>query len=259
MKRIIILLFQALLCLSLSIAQTTQDDLTSSELFDKVIRHYDPEGIWDTYKGSMHIYTINSDRISHEEIGIDNSKSYYKNVQYVNDSTFIVIKEKNKITFSVNEGAKMDADKVPKRFTEGPYNLNEGRANTMSEWHTAQFSVPLVLKTAEQKPDPQVQTQTLFGAECQVISFPGSFQSLLPSWDMEVKNIHLYIDPSNDYRLHAVHLEGNYWGFPKGLIHLYNGELTVEGLVIPARKIFFDAATHAYFFSDVFFTTPPTH
>ena len=51
-------------------------ELSASEIFEKVIRHYDPKGVWNQFEGSMHMYTIGNGTTGEEDLSINNADGF---------------------------------------------------------------------------------------------------------------------------------------------------------------------------------------
>ncbi len=242
------LLFCSCLWLSLCpVLAQTSTDLSAQDIFDKVVQYYDPNGVWGQFEGSMHMYTIHQNNIGEEDLTLNNAEDFYRTIHYRSDGNYAK-GMKNGKPFFISKGTELD--QVPDTLQKGPYNLNEVAVRRMKEHHTAHFSIPLSLHAAGAKPLSGVSTKTLFGAECLAIKFTGLPDAYEKGWYKAPMT--LYVDPANDYRLHAVHVDNGSWKDKKGVLLLMSGELEIEGLKIPARKLYFDAANHNFRLTDVF-------
>jgi|GEM_PF-4214270 len=226
--------------------------LTATQIFEKVVNYYDPSGKWDSFSGSMHIQTFGINWASEEDLTIDNPKDYYRCIRYLPEGKFIKGVEKGGVFFSAM-GEEFNPDQVPEKYQKSPYGLNEKDTRMMREGHITHFSLPLYLHAADAKPIDEVSIKTLFGVKCLAIKFEGlsdaeenSFLSKYP--------ITLYIDPANDYRLHAYHVDNGWWKDGKGVLGLTSGEIEIGGIKIPAKKLYFEAANQNFQVCDVFTT-----
>lgn len=245
------LLFCSCLWLSFCpvLAQTTAD-LSAQEIFDKVVQYYDPNGIWGQFEGSMHMYTIGKNNIGEEDLTLNNAEDFYRTIHYRSNGNYAK-GMKNGKPFFISKGTELD--QVPDTLQKGPYNLNEVAVRRMKEHHTAHFSIALSLQAAGAQPQPEVSTKTLFGTECLGITFADGLPNAYEKGWYKVPTT-LYLDPANNYRLHAVYVDNGWWKDKKGILTLMSGEIEVGGLKIPARKLYFDAANHNFRFTDVFST-----
>ena len=245
--------FSVIILFSVSVQQTIfaqTSDLTAEEIFEKVLQYYDPNDVWSDFKGSMHIYTINANNIGEEDLTIDNSEDYYQTTRYQSDGTYSRNVKAGEIYFTDN-GKEMGPEEVPEKLKKAPYGLNKWAAMTFREHHTGHFSLPLMLQAAGAKPLAAVSQRTLFGTDCLAIKFSGLPNGFEKGFYYNIPAT-LYVDPANDYRLHGYYLETGQWKDKKGGVVLFSGELEIDGLKIPARKLYFNAADLSYVFSDVF-------
>lgn len=229
----------------------TPTDLSAQDIFDKVVQYYDPNGVWGQFDGSMHMHTIHQNNIGEEDLSLNNAEDFYRSIHYLADGDYTRGMKNGKPFFS-SQGTELEPDQVPEHLQKGPYNLNEVAAQRMKEHHTGHFSIPLSLHAAGAQPQPEVSTKTLFGAECLAITFSGLPNAYEKGW-YKVP-VTLYVDPANNYRLHAMHVDNGWWKDKKGILILMSGELEIKGLKIPARKLYFDAANHNFRLTDVFST-----
>lgn len=242
-----------LLCLMGSLTWTSAQqsiDLTAQEIFDKVVQYYDPNEIWEKFEGSMHLYSVWANTIDEQDISINNKTNAYRWTKYLVEGDYTKGMKNGEVYYAVN-GKEIMPDQITKKLQGGPYSLNEKSARSMQEHHTFHFSTPLALYTAGAKPLAEVSTETLFGSECLAIKFaevPNSYEKGM----YHQYSFTLYVDPANNYRLHAIHADNGQWKDEKGIIVLLEGELEIGGLKIPARRLYFNAANHKYGFADMF-------
>lgn len=223
--------------------------LTADEIFDKVVQYYDPNGIWDTFSGSMRMQTIFDNDISIEDLTINNKEGYYQSTRHFQDSTFSIGKKGGQAFFKVNGAAVADKD-VPDRLRTWPYRLNADAVRNMSEHHLIHFSTPLVYKKAGAKPLPKVGSKTLYGKIYTTISFSSLPNAQGPNYkDVPIT---LYLDVDNDYRIDAIEIKNKWGKDQKGGIAILKGELEINGLKIPARKIYLNRADKSYALMDAF-------
>lgn len=226
----------ALLALQQITFAQSSEELSSQELFDKIVDYYDPDGIWDNYSGKMQQTSIRNGNITTQEISINNNTNVYTCVRNRDDGVFIKGIENGKSFFTIN-GKEYEADEVPEKYQKYPYSLSEYYAQTYKEHHTFHFSLPLALKKAGAIPLEGVGKKYLFGRQCSSITFkeyPNRFEQ-----GYYGGQITLYVIPEKGNKIHAIHFD-NGWGEAKeGLMVLIDGEIEVEGIKVPASKITF--------------------
>ncbi len=244
------LLFLTLLSIFQFTLCNAQSNLSAEQLFEKVVQYYDPKGIWNKYEGSMQLYSIFENNIGREDISIQNANGFYQSVRHQNDSTFTKGIKGGIFFFEIN-GKKFTENEVPEKFKNDPYNLTASNVKMMREHHTFHFSGPLYLKALGAKPSAKVGSENIFGTDCVSIYFP---EGLPNNYEQGGYNgaITLYLNPKENYKLHAVHLDNGWWKDKKGMLNLYDGEIEIAGLKIPSRRVYFNAADRSYGFVDAF-------
>ncbi|NRB47106.1 MAG: hypothetical protein HRU41_05495 [Saprospiraceae bacterium] len=248
MKKFLIYL-SPLLVLLVASTSSGEKEMTANEIFDKVVQYYDPNGIWDEFSGSMRMHTIFDEDISIEDVSIDNKAGYYHSTRHYQDSTFTIGRENGKPFFKVN-GTKMAEGDIPARLHPWPYRLTKSSVLEMSEHHTIHFSMPLAYQSAGARPLPKVGKATLYGKTYTTISFAN-----LPNakgWMYKEAPIELYVDTENGYRLEAISINNSWGKDQKGGIALFKGELEINGLKVPARKVYLNLADMSYAMMDAF-------
>jgi hypothetical protein len=189
--------------------------------------------------------------IGKEDLTIDNSTGYYQSVENHDGKVFERAVKDGKASFTI-DGKTMAAEEVPEEFQKEPYQMNDTFTIMLKEHHTFHFSAPLSLKSAGARPLPEVKKETVFGTECLAIKFSGLPNNYKPG--AYNGPITLYINPADNYKLHAMLLDNGWFKDQKGMLNLYSGEIEVAGLKIPSRRLFFHAADNSYGFVDVFET-----
>lgn len=249
MKNLLFLLL-AFFPFSLCTAQSAASNLSAEEIFKKVVQYYDPKGVWDKYEGSMNLYSIFENSIVKTKITINNAKGLYQSTVYQNDSTFTKGIVGGVFFFEIN-GKKLTESEVPEKYKAGPYNLTAHNVKMLREHHTFHFSGPLMLKALGATPDPKVGTEDLFGISCVSIHF---LEGLPNNYEKGGYNgaFTLYLNPKENYKLHAIFLNNGWWKDKKGMLTLYSGETEIAGLKIPSRRLYFNAADRTYGFIDAF-------
>lgn len=248
-KNILILFVFVFLLTQQFIYSQSSEELSSQQLFEKTIKYYDNVGIWDDFSGKMHMTSLMNGNLTPQEISINNTLNTYKCIRNRNDGIYIKGVKNGESFFLIN-GKEYSADKIPEKYQKYPYSLSEHYAQTYKEHHTFHFSIPLALKKAGAIPLEGVGKKYLFGKQCSSITFteyPNHFEN-----GYYGVQITLYLIPEEGYKIHAVHLD-NGWGEAKeGLIVLFDGEIKVDGIKVPASKLTFFAGSLKFLIADAF-------
>ncbi|WP_341224434.1 hypothetical protein [uncultured Arcticibacterium sp.] len=231
-----------------SFAQSAED-LTSQQIFEKVVKYYDADGIWDIYSGKMDMTSLRNGILTPQEISINNATDVYECIRNREDGVFVKGIKGGGSFFSI-DAEEYSAEEVPEKYQKYPYSLSEHYVQTYKEHHTFHFSIPLALKRAGAKPFEGVAKKYLFGRQCNAITFkeyPNHFEGGYYGIP-----ITLYVLPEEQFKIHAVHFD-NGWGEAKeGLIVLFDGEINVEGIKVPASKLTFYAGSLKFLMVDAF-------
>jgi hypothetical protein len=227
----------------------SSEKLSSQLIFEETVKYYDSTGIWDNFSGKMRMTSLMNGNLTPQEISINNNTDVYKCIRNREDGTYVKGVENGESFFTIN-GKEYTADEIPEKYQKYPYSLSEYYAQTYKEHHTFHFSIPLALKKAEAKPLEGVGKKYLFGKQCSSITFteyPNHFEN--GYYGIQIT---LYVLPNENYKIHAVHFD-NGWGESKeGLIVLFDGEINVEGIKVPASKLTFFAGSLKFLIADVF-------
>lgn len=225
------------------------EELNAQQIFEKIVQYYDPDGIWNGFSGQMQMTSLMNGVLTLQEIAINNNTDTYTCIRTREDGVYIKGVENGSSFFSIN-GKAYTADEIPEKYQKYPYSLSEYYAQTYKEHHTFHFSIPLALKSAGAIPLDGVAKKYLFGRQCSAITFqeyPNHFEQGYYGIP-----ITLYVLPEEGYKIHAVHLDNGYGEPKEGLIILFDGEIKVEGIKVPASKLTFFAGSLQFFIADVF-------
>ncbi|MEM7102900.1 MAG: DUF6503 family protein [Bacteroidota bacterium] len=227
----------------------SNDELNAQQIFEEIVNYYDPNETWDTLKGKLQHTSLMNGKLTTQEILIDNKNNIYECIRNREDGVFIKGVKNGNSFFTIN-GKAYNADEIPEKYQKYPYSLSEYYAQVYEEHHTFHFSMPLALKKAGAIPVEGVGKKYLFGKACHSIKFkeyPNHFEGGYYGIPMTI-----YVIPEEKYRIHAVHLD-NGWGDAKeGLIILFDGEIEVGEIKVPASKLTFFAASLKFLIVDTF-------
>lgn len=225
------------------------EELSSQQIYEEIVNYYDPEGLWEKFSGKMHMTSLMNGNLTPQEISIDNNTNIYQCIRNREDGIYVKGVENGESFFTIN-GKEYTADEIPEKYQKYPYSLSEYYAQTYKEHHTFHFSIPLALKKDGAIPLERVGKKYLFGKKCSSITFkeyPNHFEHGYYGIP-----ITLYVIPEEGYKIHAVHFD-NGWGEAKeGLIVLFDGEINVEGIKVPASKLTFFAGSLKFLIADAF-------
>lgn len=249
-RRLIVLILPLFICF-LVIEQYTHAQsskkLSSQEIFKETLKYYDINGVWDKFSGKIQQTSIRNGKITTQKISINNNTNVYKCIRNRKDGIYVKGVKNGEPFFTIN-GKKYKANEIPEKYQKYPYSLSEHYAHTYKEHHTFHFSIPLALKKAGAIPLEGVAKKYLFGKQCSSITFieyPNHFEH-----GYYGVQITLYIIPEEGYKIHAVHFD-NGWGDAKeGLIVVFDGEINIKGVKVPASKLTFFAGGLKFFMVD---------
>ena len=247
-QKIFILFVPAFLTIQQFAFAQLSEELSSQQIFEKTVKYYDSEGVWNKFSGKMQQTSLMNGNLTPQEISLNNITNLYKCVRNRKDGIYIKGVENGESFFSIN-GKEYKADEIPEIYQKYPYSLSEHYAQTYKEHHTFHFSIPLALKKAGAVPLEGVGKKYLFGKQCSSITFteyPNHFENGYYGIP-----ITLYLIPDENYKIHAVHFDNGWGEAREGLIVLFDGEINVEGIKVPASKLTFFAGSLKFFIADV--------
>ena len=223
--------------------------LTSQQIFDEVVNHYDPDSMWSEFSGKMKMTSLRKGNLTSQIITIDNKTGLYTCIRDREDGLYTKGVEHGEAFFEI-DGEKMTIDEVPEKYQKYPYSLSEHYARTYLEHHTFHFSLPLAFHAAEASPLEGVGEKCVFGKQCLSITFaeyPDCYEKGYYHYA-----ITLYVIPGEEYRLHAVHIDNGKGAAKEGMLILLDGEIEIAGIKIPASKITFFDGGDTFFMTDAF-------
>lgn len=248
-QKIFILFVLASLAIQQFTLAQSSEALSSLQIFEETVKYYDSDGIWDKFSGEMHMTSLRNGNLTSQEISINNNTNVYKCIRNRKDGIYVKGVKNEESFFSIN-GKEYSADEIPEKYQKYPYSLSEYYAQTYKEHHTLHFSIPLALKKAGALPIEGVGKKYVFGKQCSSITFteyPNHFEQ-----GYYGSQITLYVIPEEGHKIHAVHFD-NGWGDAKeGTIVLFDGEINVEGIKVPASKLTFFAGSLKFLIADAF-------
>lgn len=129
-----------ILLLFLSTTFSFAQEISGPELLDKAIQYHDPNGVWETFQGTL-LVTMetpnNPNRDSEIKIDLPNQYFYVKASQGNKISEYTVEKGKCSILFN---------GKSPSEEEKKANNLSCDRANLYNDYYTYLYGLPMKLK-----------------------------------------------------------------------------------------------------------------
>jgi hypothetical protein len=225
-------------------AQDPNDFLSPPQILNRVIQYYDPAGIWDHYRGEMHLYTLRPEEGSTEEdLVLDNASGHYQSILYINGAEIVRRLDQEDVFFSINGRADVTGEE---RKTFG---LDKENLQWYFHHHSMHFGLPMHLRDQGINLEPKAHREVFNGKECLVLTFAGNPDEQTPAYFADP--IHLYIDPS-DYSMAGVRYENQTRQYPSCYV-LFNQEIEVGGIRIPKVKTYYREADSSYWFTDAFY------
>jgi len=139
-------------------------EISALGLLDKAIAFHDPNDLWDVFQGKLFItmnYPDGRERLS--EVEIDLPMEYFRLTSKKEDTVIEQTLVKEECTIKLNGSSSFsEADKKT-------YNLSCERIQTMKNYYTYLYGLPMKLKNPGTHLDPTVQTKVFKGKEYLVL------------------------------------------------------------------------------------------
>jgi hypothetical protein len=146
------------------ISTATSQELTGQQLLEKTIKYHDPNGNWETFKGTLNVTMEtpkNAPRVSTISINLPQEYFYVKAARDSKITEYTVEKDTCMIAFN---GETTISEAVAKKN-----NLNCERANLYKNYYTYLYGLPMKLKDEGTMIDPKVTKKTFKGKEYLVL------------------------------------------------------------------------------------------
>lgn len=158
MKTLLSFLF--FLCLYGAVNAQSSD---AQDLLEKAIAFHDPEGVWDQFDGEMSIILKYPDgRQRESKITLNNTSSFFKLVMETDSSTITSQVKNGNCSFMLN-------GQTPTKMEVEKHNLKCERANTMKDYYTYLYGLPMKLKDPGTILDPEVISKNFKGKKYNVL------------------------------------------------------------------------------------------
>ena len=168
-----------------SFSSLKAQEISASELLDKAIAYHDPNDLWDVFQGKLFItmsYPDGRERLS--EVEIDLPKEYFRLTSTIEDAVIEQTLVKGDCVLKLNGSTSIsDEDKKTHRLTCE-------RTQSMKNYYTYLYGLPMKLKDPGTHLDPEVQSKNFKGK---------AYLVLKVTYDESVgKDVwYFYFDPDN--------------------------------------------------------------
>ena len=228
--------FLVLLC-TLSTTIQFGQDLAPNQLLNKAIAYHDPQGNWDNFKGQLFITmkTPNSsDRLS--EITIDLPQQYFKLVAKKDNIITEQIINKGNCKLLLNGSETISEDETKK------HRLTCERGQTMKNYYTYLYGLPMKLKNPGTLLDPKVYRKTFKGKIYEVIKVTYDEAVGKDTW-------YFYFDPAT----YALEVYQFYHDEEKndGEYIILSGLEDINGIKIPKTRAWYYNKDDKYLGTDI--------
>ncbi len=146
------------------IFQLQAQNLTGKQLLEKAIQYHDPNGNWETFKGTLFVTMKtpkNTDRNSEIKIDIPKESFYVKASRGENTTEYALNKNNCKIIFNGKEN--------PSEEIKTKHQLSCNKANLYKNYYTYLYGLPMKLKDQGTIIHDKVTRKTFKGKEYLVL------------------------------------------------------------------------------------------
>lgn len=144
--------------------QAHSQNLSGTQLLIKAIAYHDPNGVWSTFKGTLSITMASpdkEDRIS--KITLNLPKQYFKLVANRGGTTVFQELQKDSCVLKLNGNKTISKEDTQK------HGLTCDRAETMKNYYTYLYGLPMKLRDAGTIIDPKIERKMFKGKEYLVL------------------------------------------------------------------------------------------
>jgi len=220
------------------------ENLRPDQIWNLVIRHYDPENKWHRVGGSLHSIVIQPDgALVNEDIILNNQFDIYQSFLFRNDSIFMSRKEGRRISFSINGSKDISSeDRFYLKMTSFDIDFRRRR-------HLFELGMPMYLKEAGILFNEEVKEGLFNGENCIVLESVGTRAENKKRFPHIQSSIFYYIRPQ-DFSLAGME-------FPEvienreipGFRIVFTGELDMNGVIIPRVKTYYRYLDNKYLYT----------
>ena len=221
--------------------QSFSQQLTGTQLLDKAIQYHDPNGNWESFKGTLFITMETPNKQGRDsEINIDlpNQFFYVKAISGKNTTEYTVDKDKVKIVFNGKEN--------PSAAILKENRLSTGRAKMYKNYYTYLYGLPMKLKDEGTIINDKVELKKFKEKDYLVLKATYKKEVGKDTW-------YFYFDPTT----YAMEIYQFFHDETKndGEYILLTEEETINGIKIPKRRAWYMNKDDKYLGTDILKTS----
>ena len=231
----------------LSAQEIEIDNFRPAQIWNLMINHYDPQGIWERVGGSLHTISIRPNgELTSEDIIINNQFDIYQSFLFRGDSILMRKKAQKRTTFSVNGNTKINSTN---RFH---LKLTVRDINFIRRRHLFEIGLPMYLKAAEIQFEETIKEGKFNGRNCLILESKGTSLAKKQAYPFIQQPIFYYVN-SADFSLLGMDFptvieEQNIPGYRI----TFAGEIDMNGIKMPQVKNYFHYQTGKYLYTTTF-------
>lgn len=230
MKKLLILF------ISILSVQSYAQELTGKQLLDKAIQYHDPNGNWDTFKGTL-LVTMetpkNPNRDSEIQINLPEEYFYVKASRGENTTEYTIDKDACKIGFNGQEN--------PSEAILKEHKLSCDSAKLYKNYYTYLYGLPMKLKDQGTIIHDKVTRKTFKGKEYLVLKVTYDQKVGSDTW-------YFYFNPET----YAMEVYQFFKETPtSGEYILLSDEMTVNGVKMPKNRAWYYNKNDGYLGTDI--------
>ncbi|TVZ56691.1 hypothetical protein OD91_1987 [Lutibacter sp. Hel_I_33_5] len=230
MKKLTTLLFLFTTVLSFS------QELTGEQLLDKAIKYHDPNGNWETFKGTLYVtmeIPKKPNRDSTISINLPEEFFYVKAASGENTTEYQVTKDACKIVFN--------GDENPSEELKTEHKLSCKRANLYKNYYTYLYGLPMKLKDPGTILDSKIEKRKFKGKDYLVLKATYTKEVGKDTW-------YFYFNP----KTYAMEVYQFYKKVKdSGEYILLTGEEIINGVKMPKTRAWYYNKDDGYLGTDI--------
>lgn len=222
--------------LILSTIQIYSQELTGKQLLEKAIQYHDPNGNWETFKGTLWVTMKTPNRPNRDsEIKIDLPNQYFSVKATSGKNTTEYIVNKDSITIAFNGSNNLSEEVLKKN------RLSKERASLYKNYYTYLYGLPMKLKDPGTIISETTMKKTFKGKEYLVLKATYTKEVGKDTW-------YFYFNP----KTYAMEVYQFFKDKPdSGEYILLTGEETINGIKMPKNRAWYYNKDNGYLGTDI--------
>jgi hypothetical protein len=222
--------------LILSTIQISSQELTGKQLLEKAIQYHDPNGNWETFKGTLWVTMKTPNRPNRDsEIKIDLPNQYFSVKATSGKNTTEYIVNKDSITIAFNGSNNLSEEVLKKN------RLSKERASLYKNYYTYLYGLPMKLKDPGTIISETTMKKTFKGKEYLVLKATYTKEVGKDTW-------YFYFNP----KTYAMEVYQFFKDKPdSGEYILLTGEETINGIKMPKNRAWYYNKDNGYLGTDI--------